>query len=391
MQRGSLIRCERKHGPAVWQFRWSDRGPEGERIYRKRVIGTVDEYVDSQAARRWAKNIIEEFAPIDLRMKPATMTVTELCKHFQYRELTNENNWRSYSTKRNYLFCLKRWIIPRWGKYELGEVRATEVESWLRGLPLARSTCAKIRNLMSVLFNHAWRYELFDRNPICFVRQSAKRRTAPNVLSAAEIRALANSLNVRERTLVLLAASTGLRQGELFGLKWGDVDFALGTMNVTRSIAYGVVGRCKTESSQKPVPMHPILADALSQWRQCCSYRKADDWIFASEHHGGRKPYWGQAIMRKLIRPAAQKLGIQKRFGWHTFRHTFSTLLRSVGTEFKVMQELLRHSSLRSTMDIYTQAVTPAKREAQAAVLYLVFPSETRDKALAEEQEIATT
>jgi site-specific recombinase XerD len=54
--------------------------------------------------------------------------------------------------------------------------------------------------------------------------------------------------------------------------------------------------------------------------------------------------------MRKLIRPAAQKLGIQKRFGWHTFRHTFSTLLRSVGTEFKVMQEsLYRRESLASS------------------------------------------
>jgi Phage integrase family len=66
-------------------------------------------------------------------------------------------------------------------------------------------------------------------------------------------------------------------------------------------------------------------------------------------------------IMRKYIRPVAQRLGIQKRFGWHTFRHTYSTLLRSVGTEFKVMQELLRHSSFRSTLDVYTQAVTPAK------------------------------
>jgi site-specific recombinase XerD len=65
------------------------------------------------------------------------------------------------------------------------------------------------------------------------------------------------------------------------------------------------------------------------------------------------------------------ELGIEKRFGWHTFRHTYSTLLRSVGTEFKVMQELLRHSTLRSTLDVYTQAVTPAKHSAQAAVVSL--------------------
>ena len=192
----------------------------------------------------------------------------------------------------------------------------------------------------------------------------------------AEIKALIDGLALRERTLVLLAASTGLRQSEIFGLKWGDIDFERGTMSVIRSIVYGVVGPCKTESSQKPVPMHPTLADALMQWRKRCTYIKSEDWVFASKRYRGRRPYWGQAILRKYIRPAAQRVGIQKRFGWHTFRHSYSTLLRSVGTEFKVMQELLRHSSFRSTLDVYTQAVTPAKHAAQASVMSLVFSSD---------------
>src|SRR5229473_6578381 len=68
----------------------------------------------------------------------------------------------------------------------------------------------------------------------------------------------------------------------------------------------------------------------------------------------------GQAILRRYIQPIAHSLGIQKKISWHTFRHTYSTLLRSVGAEFKVMQELLRHSSLRSTLDVYTQAISPA-------------------------------
>ncbi len=229
---------------------------------------------------------------------------------------------------------------------------------------------------------------MFDRNPIYLVRQSAKRRTAPVVLTPAEIKGLVCSLEIRERTLVLLAASTGLRQSELFGLKWGDIDFGQGTMSVTRSIVYGVVGPCKTESSQKPVPVHPMLADALMQWRNHSTYIKSNDWIFASKRYRGRRPYWGQAILRKYIRPAAQRVGIQKRFGWHTFRHSYSTLLRSVGTEFKVMQELLRHSSLRSTLDIYTQAVTPAKHAAQAAVLSLVFASDVSE-ALFTRQEVS--
>jgi len=382
MQRGSMQRNTRKEGPDVWQFRWSEARLDGKRLYHKKIVGTVEQYPDEEAARSSIVGLVSELNTDGRPMKPGTMTVAQLCDHFAQRELSKENSWRSHATKKIYQAYLSRWIRPHWQKHGLAEVRTIQVESWLRGLPLARSSCAKIRNLMSVLFNHACRYELFDRNPIHLVRQSAKRRTAPSVLEPVEIKALIDGLAIRESTLVLLAASTGLRQSEIFGLKWRDIDFERGTMSVIRSIVYGVVGPCKTESSQKPVPMHPTLADALIQWRNRCTYTKPEDWIFASKRYRGRRPYWGQAILRKYIRPAAQRVGIQKRFGWHTFRHTYSTLLRSVGTEFKVMQELLRHSSFRSTLDVYTQAVTPAKHAAQAAVISLVFSSAKDGTAL---------
>lgn len=98
--------------------------------------------------------------------------------------------------------------------------------------------------------------------------RAQKRRIAPNVLTPAEIKILVDALALREKTLVLLAVTTGLRQSELFALKWGDVDFDQGTKNVTRSITYGVVGRCKTESSQKPVPIHKVVANVLARWKQ---------------------------------------------------------------------------------------------------------------------------
>jgi integrase len=113
---------------------------------------------------------------------------------------------RNHATKKIYQAYLSCWVRPHWQKYGLAEVRTIQVESWLRGLPLANSSCAKIRNLMSLLFNHACRYELFDRNPIHLVRQSAKRRTPPAILVPTEIKALIDGLALRERTLVLLAA-----------------------------------------------------------------------------------------------------------------------------------------------------------------------------------------
>lgn len=76
--------------------------------------------------------------------------------------------------------------------------------------------------------------------------------------------------------------------------------------------------------------------------------------------------------MRKVIRPIAIQRGITKHIGWHTFRHTYSTLLRAIRVDIKVMQELLRHASSRVTMDTYTQAVTLQKRKAQSRVIRLL-------------------
>ena len=85
--------------------------------------------------------------------------------------------------------------------------------------------------------------------------------------------------------------------------------------------------------------------------------------------------------MRHFIQPVAKQLGIGNISG-HTFRHTYSTLLHANGEDPKVVQELLRHSSIKVTMDVYTQAVTPAKHAAQAAVMSLVFSSDKDGQAL---------
>jgi integrase len=230
---------------------------------------------------------------------------------------------------------------------------------------------------MSLLFNHGRRHDLCERNPIEWVRQSAKRRTSPDILATTEVQNLLANLRFRERMLVLLAVTTGLRRSEIFALKWKDVDSEAKQIHVTRSIVQNVVGICKTESSQKPVPAHDDLVEALKQWRGQTKYKSPEDWLFASPVHQGRWPYLAQQIMRHHILPVARKLGINKRIGWHTFRHTYSTLLRSTGAELKIMQELLRHSTIRVTLDTYTQAVTTEKRIAQEAVVALLCPRKT--------------
>jgi len=173
----------------------------------------------------------------------------DLVDHFIETELSAKASWRSQATKIIYAEFLKRWIRPNWGTTNIRDVRTVGVENWLRQLrrvdgdPLANATKAKIRNLMSLLFNHAIRYEWLDqgKNPITFVRQSAQRKTTPEVLEAGEIQSLLSQLESPFRLMVLLDVTSGLRRCELLALKWSDIDFIEMKVNITRSIYHRVV------------------------------------------------------------------------------------------------------------------------------------------------------
>ena len=89
----------------------------------------------------------------------------------------------------------------------------------------------------------------------------------------------------------------------------------------------------------------------------------------------GKQPLRLQTVMRYHIQPALKALGISKRVSWHTFRPTYATLLKANGEDVKVVQELLHHGSSRVTLDVYAQAMTPAKRAAQQKVVEMVRPA----------------
>ena len=126
---------------------------------------------------------------------------------------------------------------------------------------------------MSALFNHAMRNEWTDRNPITKVRTSAKRLRETDILTPAEFAALLPELKVRERTMVVLAGSTGLRRSELVALTWADIDLDLMQVNVRRFCVRSRFGDTKTEASRRPAPLHPLVARALPAWKEETPYK----------------------------------------------------------------------------------------------------------------------
>jgi integrase len=360
-QIGCLYREKRKSGPDVWVFRYRDGQSN-----RKEIIGTVEQFATRKAAMKACEPLR---AKINLDTR-SPRTVVELVSHYTVHELPKG---KFFSTQAAYRCYLKIWILPRWGESSLSDVSAVAVESWLEGLSLAPGSRAKIRNVMSAVFKHAMRHEWIGRNPITLVRQSAKRQRIPEVLTVEEIRALIRELAQPYRTLVFLAAVTGMRVSELLALKWEDVRFDTSEIILSRSIVHQRIGIMKTEASRKPLPLDAGLADVLQNWRRQCAYNQPGDWIFASPDKRGKQPYWPENVLRRYIRPAAQRAGIRKHIGFHTLRHSFATILRTNREDVKTAQELLRHANSRITLDTYSQAISPIKLEAQRKVVETLF------------------
>ena len=399
-QKGCISRSCNGSGTAVWIFRWYELGPDGKRVRRKRQIGTVAEYKTKAAADKAVLGL--QLAINTHKPELRSVTMRHLIQHFREKELLDKDEeGRAWSTRDRYESCLSHWIEPRWGDVNLDDIKTPMVEEWLSKLqrqarktsapqatkaartPLARATKAKIRNLMSVLFNHAIRWDFAARNPISGpnkgsgVRQSSKRMNVPDILDIAELQAIIAKLPLRERVMLFLDMATGLRRGELSGIKWKDIDFRNLLIDVRRSVVDQVVGRCKTEASQRPVPLDEYTASDLLDWFRFTQYRGPEDWVFASNSNRagrkrGRQPLWLSTVMRYHIQPVVREVGIKKRVSWHTFRHTYYSLLKANGEDVKVVQELLRHGPSRVTLDVYTQALMPAKRAAQQEIVAMV-------------------
>jgi len=374
-QHGSLTIEKRSSGGAVWVYRWRETDTNGERVKRKRVIGTVEQYKTKTAAKREVDGLRLDINAT-VAAAPRGHRVAELIQHYKETELASgRHTARVQSVYRHNLDDL---ILPEWGKHRLQDVTPVAVERWLESLPYAPATKTKVKGVFGTLFRHAMRYQWAAANPIAFVRCSSKRVHAPDVLSPVEIRGILSELSEPAHTVTMLAAITGMRRGELFGLKWEDLDFDKQTIRIVRSLVDQIEGRPKTEASRKPLPMSDELVAALTAWRQQTSYAKPSDWVFASQVSFGKLPYWPDMVLRRHILPAAKRLGIHKRIGWHTFRRTAASLLMFSGASMKATQELMRHATADITLELYAQAVTEDKRKAQKGLAALIMGTQSQ-------------
>ena len=250
--------------------------------------------------------------------------------------------------------------------------------------PRSPAMVRKVRVSLSSLISDAQERGLVARNVVRDLRSTRRRGTerraerrqrgklkiGVDIPTREEIKAIAGAAQGRWRPILLTAIFTGLRASELRGLRWADVDFAKGELHVRqRADRYSAIGKPKSESGERTVPLTPIVANTLREWKLACP-KSEQGLVFPSsggivEHHSnivtrGLAPTEIAAgVTRKEKGPDGAPIVLAKYPGLHALRHFYASWCinrrADGGLELpaKVVQERLGHSSIMMTMDVY--------------------------------------
>ena len=264
----------------------------------------------------------------------------------------------------------------------INNIKPAAIKRWLKALHtengLAWTTVSKIRGIMHRIYKIGVLHERVEKNPVEHVETRSLSLYKALVITPQQTLAILNRLsNPLHFTLVLTCAATALRASEIVSLRWSDILWSDRQIRISKRWAKGADGDTKTAASNGYVPLHPVLAEYLKHWRTQTPHSKVDDFVFPSLLRFGRVPISASIFVADYLRPAATGAGVilakGQRFGFHNLRHSLSTWLVNKGkVDPKTVQGMLRHSDIRTTLNLYTQDDQDEKQAAQGAFLSAV-------------------
>jgi integrase len=369
----------RKSGADVWEYRYRDHAELGNPL-RQITLSTLEYPTESKALVRLQEQLLRINGSEAYRSqnKPTMgLVIDQFTKQERIEEIlkqkpgeTTITDGIAYSTAAGYQSYLKRHIKPKWGSVALADVKALQIKQWLESLPLAAKTRGQIKALLHLLFERAMLWGLIElqRNPLELVEVKgiSRRKRKPQTLAPEKFQELVAILREPYKTMVIVAMCTGLRVSEVLALRWEHIDFKAGLMLVQNGVVNGRIGRVKTEASQDEVPLDPAFARVLLDWKG----NKTEGLVFPSHVTGGC--YYAGIIQRQILKPKGELVGI-RGLGWHTFRHTYRSLLDETGAPIGVQQKLMRHSNVSTTMDVYGNSTLKAKQKANSQVVQMLM------------------
>lgn len=347
---GSLFQLSNGKWRAVVEY---PPTPDGK---RKRVTRTRPSKVAASVAMR--KVLLE-------------MPSGPVCQKYMHEFLTDwlRNGKWSPNTREQYRNAVEKHIVPVLGAIRLDELRPLHVDRWLSDMRCGQRTRQVAYDVLRLALRYAHDMEMIDRNPISKVQRPQYRREEINPFSPAEVEQLLSATRgTRFHAVLLVGLTCGLRQGEMFGLRWSDVDLRAKTITI-REQAVEVAGKVvlrppKTDSSIRTVKMPFETMRALARHRRSLNLAPGPSLVFPNLHG---EPQRRGSFRVHFWDPLLASLNLDHR-GAHHLRHTFATLALGVGISPHIVSKFLGHTQVSTTLDIYAKAIPSQMSEAADAI-----------------------
>jgi integrase len=279
-------------------------------------------------------------------------------------------------TLRTNRLTVRYHVLPLLGRERLARLSAPRVQRFVDdllasafGRSRSRDMARRALQALKAVLGEAHRRGLAAQNVAAPIRLRLSRRHQGRVVipSKERVRALLDAAGPRWRPLLATAAFTGLRISELRGLRWADVDLKAGVLTVSqRADRFRAIGSPKSVAARRDVPLMPVVANALREWRLVCP-RGALDLVFPTA--AGRVQAHGNVVKDGFVR--AQRLaGLlgpdgKPLYHFHLLRHFACSLFIEAGFAPKRVQAIMGHSSITMTFDRYGH-LFPAPADDQA-------------------------
>jgi integrase len=237
-----------------------------------------------------------------------------------------QRNW-SHTTIRGYTQKYNSYIKPNWGHLLLSEFKASMFDEWAADSHLSGKSINETRNVLNQIYSRAFYDNVIDTNPIERIERYKETYREPKPFNNAEIQLILSGLRTPYREFYQLAIYSGLRTGELLGLRWQDVDIANKLIHVRVNLTGGVEKEPKTRGSIRSVELHEEAIKALKSIS--CSNFLDSNRVFVDPKT--KEDFKNADGMRKYVwKPLFDKIGIQYRYPYQC-RHTYASMMLSKG------------------------------------------------------------
>jgi integrase len=351
MASGWIVRREGKKG-VVYAIRYY--GPDGHRYYRTVGKRKAD-------AERILYQLLAQIDRGEYTELP-NITFDEMaCKYLESQKTrVREKTYLGYRGH------LENRIIPYFSGRKIKTITPVEVEAFLTTMAdegVTSATVAKHLATMKMVLKRAVEWGYLIRSPAQYIKPPRVPRQEMDFLTPEEMAILIKATEEEHRYLIMCACLTGMRQGEILGLEWGDIDFDSSRIFVRRTCQKGRFYEPKTPYSRRAVviPESLLVSFREHQMKQIVEGQVYDkDIVFPSQSGKPMDPHY---VVCHILWPALARAGL-RRVRFHDLRHSYAAALLSKGENPKFVQRQLGHSSIQITLDLYGHLLPETERDA---------------------------